>query len=246
MGLYTIQIEAKDNSKPTSIGNNTIQVNHNSTYVFTEANFTTETSPPYSDPDGDGIKNIQIIQLLSPGTGDLLLNGVAITLNQEISMSAITSGFFTYVSDSGTTTSYQDLFKFDASDVGSEIYSGLEGIITMSVASYQNQPPTTGDNSDTIAHAATKVFTAADFTTGTTPAYNDPEGDAALNLRVNTLPANGTLRLSGVAVVANQVIPFTSISASAFTYTATKNNITLRDVSFDFDIEDAGSGQFSS
>ena len=244
MGLYTINIEAKVNKKPTAIGNNTIVVNHGATHVFSEANFTTQTVPPYSDPDGDPIKIVQVITTISPGTGDLLYNGSPITNGQEIPMTGIVAGLLTYVSDSGTDTGYNDSFTFDVSDTGSEQFSGLTGTITMSVSAYVNQAPTSGNNSATIAHASTKVFTVADFTTGTTPAYSDPEGDAAQNLRVNSLPANGTLMLSGSPVTVNQIIPMTSISSGNFSYVATRNLTTLRNVTFSFDVSDVGSGQF--
>lgn len=244
MGLYTISIKAKVNDKPNAIGNNTITVLHGNTHVLNKANFTTETIPPYSDPDGDDVKNVQVLTSLSPGIGTLNYNGSPVIPGTEIPISAIISGNLVYVADSGTLTSYNDSFDFDISDLGSELYSGLVGKITFSVQAYVNQGPVSGDNSATIAHAATKVFSVADFTTGTTPAYNDPEGDAAQSVRVNSLPANGTLMLSGSPVTVNQIIPMTSISSGNFTYVATKNLTTLRNVIFSFDVSDVGSGQF--
>ena len=63
-----------------------------------------------------------------------------------------------------------------------------------------NQPPSqVGDGARTTDHATTVTFTVADFTTNTTPAYSDPEGDAAAQLRVLSLPANGTLLLNAAA-----------------------------------------------
>ena len=245
MGLFTINIEAKVNLPPSAIGNNTIIVDHNITYTFTQADFTTDTVPQYSDPDGDPVKHIQVLTLPSFGAGSLEYNSVTVTVDQEIPMSGIILGLLKFIPDS-TLSAYNDGFNFDASDTGSELYSGLTGTISFNVKSYVNLPPITGDNTVSVAHFSTKVFATADFTTGTTPAYSDPEGDAALNLRVNTLPIDGTLRLSGTRVVVNQVIPFTSINSGLFTYTAARDITTLRTVSFDFDIEDAGSGQFSS
>lgn len=110
-----------------------------------------------------------------------------------------------------------------------------------------NLPPSeVGDNSLSTAHATTITFTADDFTTNTTPPYADPEGDAAANLRVLTLPANGDLELGGVAVTLNQIIPFTSIVAGQLTYVPDAALTTLRTVNFTFEIADAGSGQYTA
>ena len=114
------------------------------------------------------------------------------------------------------------------------------------MAAKVNQPPTIGDGSDTVAHAATIVFASADFTTGTTPAYSDPEGDAANLLRIDSLPANGTLKVSGTPVSLNTIVTFANIAAGNFTYTADLTLTNLRDVIFNYSIADAGSGQFAS
>ncbi len=109
-----------------------------------------------------------------------------------------------------------------------------------------NLPPSSvGDNTITINHAQTRVFTAADFTTNTTPAYADPEGDAPQNLRVLTLPANGTLMMNAIPVVLNQVISFTNISAGNFSYQSDPAINTARSVLFSFEISDVGSGQYT-
>jgi hypothetical protein len=246
MGIITFNIDAFVNSPPNAIGATTITVAHGATYVFTQANFTTQTSPPYSDPDGDPVGGLQVKSL--PATGELQYNGVPVTDEQEISWIGINQGLFTYVADTLTDPAHTDPWSFDLKDTGSDTYSGLAtGIITMDVQSYQNQPPTTGNNTlSGLAHASETTITTANLTTGTTPAYNDPEGDSPLLLRVNTLPANGNLLLNGAPVVAGQIISFTDITAGLFTYKAALNVYNARNVTFDFDIQDTGSGQWSS
>lgn len=120
------------------------------------------------------------------------------------------------------------------------------GKMVITVNARVNLPPSqVGDNTLITSHATQVVFTRDDFTTNTTPAYSDPEGDPAENLRVLNLPANGTLNLNAVAVTVNQVISFTDIDSGLFTYDPDPNITTLRDVEFDSEIADSGSGQYT-
>ena len=82
------------------------------------------------------------------------------------------------------------------------------------------------------------------LTTGLNPPYQDPEGDAASMLLVETLPMYGNLLLNGVKVYVNQEISFTDIGLGLFTYV----NISLEDKGdvedFNFKISDSGSGNY--
>ena len=110
---------------------------------------------------------------------------------------------------------------------------------------YTNQPPVSvGDGAETTSYGTSIVYTRAMFTTNTTPPYSDPEGDAALNLKVISLPTIGTLKLDSVDVVLNQVISFTDIDAGLFTYIPDNSTQTAYNDPFDFQIADAGSGIF--
>jgi hypothetical protein len=115
----------------------------------------------------------------------------------------------------------------------------------MNVADEVNQPPSSvGDGSIVADWATTIVFTRASFTTSTIPAYADPEGDAAGQLKVLSLPANGTLRHSGNIVTVNQVILFTEIDAGYFVYLPNTLITNLQQLEFNFSIADVGSGTF--
>ena len=117
---------------------------------------------------------------------------------------------------------------------------------TITVDSYENLPASeVGDGSATINYGETLVYTRAMFTTNTTPPYADPEGDAALNLKVLSLPIAGLLKLSGVNITINQIIPFTSIDSGLMTYVPDGTVLTAYNTSFTFSIADAGSGQYT-
>lgn len=120
-------------------------------------------------------------------------------------------------------------------------------LFNINISAYDNQPPVVGDGSRDANYGQAITLTRADFTTNTTPAYSDPEGDAPLTLRVDSLPTGGLLKLDGVNVVVNQEIDFiTEIDAELFTYTPDLNSTEAHSVDFNFSIADAGSGLFSS
>jgi hypothetical protein len=93
------------------------------------------------------------------------------------------------------------------------------GTITINSGSYVNLPPTTGDNTLATANRTDYVFTMADFTANTTPAYSDPEGTPAIAVRFTSLPADGTIKLNSNPVNINDVIDKASIDANQLTYT---------------------------
>ena len=120
------------------------------------------------------------------------------------------------------------------------------GLFTINNGAYVNQPPSqVGDYSMSVANRATTVLTLAMFTTNTTPAYSDPEGDAASAVRIDTLPGDGVLKLSGVNVTVGQIILAADINAGNLTYVS-PNQDALDTDTFDFSVSDTGSGLFVS
>lgn len=121
MALFTLNTNAYVNQPPSTVGDGSATTNYGATYTFTRADFTTNTTPAYADPEGDAAQNLRVLSL--PTTGELQLNAVAVTINQVISFANIDSGLFTYVPDNATTTAYADTFNFEISDVGSGSYT---------------------------------------------------------------------------------------------------------------------------
>jgi len=236
--LYTITNSGLQNGRPTQIGANTINIAFGTTHAFTLANFTTETTPVYSDPEDDALSLIKILTL--PSTGTLQLNGIDVVLGQQITSGQISTGNFTYISaGDGNFT-----FQFDAADIGSNSLSGLStGIITMSIAEAINLPPSVvGDNTFVLPYGESKTFTVADFTSGTTPAYVDPEGDPASLVKVLSLPTNGNLVFNGTNVIVGQEMTVAEIAAGYLVYVPDLGVTTLQNLSFDFSVADSGSG----
>ena len=153
----------------------------------------------------DPLSYIEILTL--PGTGQLLVNSNPVSVPAIITAGQISTGNLTYVS-ADQDALYQSSFTFDCADTGSSSVSGSgAGIITMNVAQAINLPPdVVGNYVVTLDYSLSYTFSSSDFTTGTTPAYNDPEGDAPLSIKILDLPANGNLKFNGSNVTANQIV----------------------------------------
>jgi len=243
MGIISLDISAKANSAPNASGWLAISLAYGINHTFTLENFTTETTPPYSDPEGDPLSEIKITSL--PVQGVIKLSGVAINVNDTITSAQLSGGLLTYEADATDTDGYIDVFmQFLVSDTGSSIFTTNPQSVTFEIATSENSGPTVvGDGSATIDFNGTYIFTRASLTSSLVPAYSDPEGDAASLLKILTLPTYGELRLSGVLVSDQQIINFTDIDAGNFVYINTTDNITTLE-GFEFQIADVGSGLF--
>lgn len=244
MGVISINCDAQVNQPPNSTGWLRVYVNYNATHVFTLANFTTETTPPYADPEGDDLAGIKITEL--PTMGQLLLSSVAVQVDDEIGQADIAAGNLTYLAD-GDNEGYSDgNARFTVKDQGSNTYTTISSqAITFIVKGDVNRAPSNvGEGEYDITVGQTVVFTRNMLTTQLEAPYSDPEGDIAENLLVVSTPTYGELKLNGILVGANQVIPFTDIDSGLLTYSATtfpEGNIE----GFEFKISDAGSGQYT-
>lgn len=116
----------------------------------------------------------------------------------------------------------------------------------ITVDEYTNLPPSAvGDGAETTNHATDIVFSRVMFTTNTVPPYSDPEGDAALNLKITSLPSSGKLYDNAVEItITPHVISFADIDLNKLTYSPDATDLTAHGTSFLFEISDAGSGTY--
>ena len=167
-----------------------------------------------------------------------------------VSAGDISTGNLAYIADASNTTGYTELFKFDCADSGSNSLSGLSsGNMTMIVAAKVNNPPdTVGDNTlPPVDYGDSVVFNSAMFTTQTTPAYNDPEGDAPKSIKILSLPAEGTLLYNGSAVSVGQEITVSELDSDYLVWTPSNGASTSGyQLTFDFSVSDVGSGQYTT
>lgn len=121
------------------------------------------------------------------------------------------------------------------------------GLFTVNFGAYVNQPPdVVGDYSTSAANRAELTLSPGQFTTLTTPAYHDPEGDAAQAIRIDTLPTNGALlTFNGSTVTVGQVVLISDIAANKLKLKG-PNQDALATTVFNFSVRDTGSMQFTS
>jgi hypothetical protein len=241
MGVFSITTAALINLPPDRLGVLELDFTANQTHVFTLANFTTETTPTYNDPEDDAVESIKITQL--EVAGSLELDGTPVTLNQIIPVAEIGDLVYTPTDTSGASV---DVIKFDLSDVGSSTFSGLTtGVINLTMNAVTNLPPSAvGDNEIDLAYGISNTFTRAQFTSGTTPPYSDPEGDFAFLLKVLSLPLDGDLKLDGVLCTINQEILFADIDSGLLVWSPNLELTGLQDFEFRFAIADKIDGIF--
>lgn len=184
---------------------------------------------------------VRIVTL--PGYGSLFYNDIAVTPGFIIDLTNISQLEYQRVDNQ-----YQDPFLFQTSnnETTNKLFTPM-ATFTVNVAGQINQPATIGDGSNSTAYNTSFAFTRAMFTTATTPAYSDPEGDAAATLKITSLPAQGEIRNNGVAIMVNDEFDFTTvIDAGLLTYHPDAGETGSHAPTFTFEIADAGSGTFSS
>lgn len=109
------------NQPPADIGDNTIYTDNRAVTVLSLFMFTGGLSAPYSDPEGDLIDAIQIIDISNANRGTFYLSGVEITDGLIITREQIEAGLFTHEGPDQDAIS-SDVFEFRARDEGSQTW----------------------------------------------------------------------------------------------------------------------------
>lgn len=102
---------------PPTIGNGEVTIDYGETIVFTREMFTTQTTPPYNDPEGDAAHLLKIVAL--PNTGIIKYNNILVYEGQNILFTDIDAGLLTYTPDPSVTGGGIEGFEFGISDAGS-------------------------------------------------------------------------------------------------------------------------------
>jgi hypothetical protein len=118
---YIFKLDNQIANMPATIGDNTIEVQKNVTTVLNLEMFTSQTTPPYNDPENDLIDAIRIDRIHSTNKGVFAFDGVAVVKNQIITREDLEAERFTHVSFNGEGIA-TDGFEFSARDEGSGIW----------------------------------------------------------------------------------------------------------------------------
>ena len=164
MGIITLDISAQDNQSPNSTGWLRLPITFGQLYVFTLANFTTETTPAYNDPEGDDFASLKITSL--PGKGVISNNGSIVTVGSIITSSDLTNGNFKYQANSADLDGYTDgEMEFTVTDEGSGVYTTSPKSVTFEVESNINRGPSSvGDGETNVVVGESIAITKAMLT----------------------------------------------------------------------------------
>ncbi|WKN31504.1 tandem-95 repeat protein [Porifericola rhodea] len=177
----------------------TAETNEDETLVFTVADF----SDQFSDADGDALSKIQILSL--PTNGILLLNGVEVSVDDEVSVADLNQLSFVPAPDFNGIVS----FTWNAFD-GFQ-YADAPASVDITVNAVQDSPVLSDITKSTNEDEAMK-FSVSDFTTE----FEDVDGDLLNKIQIVSLPENGSLLLNGIPVSVNDEITLTQLDQLTF------------------------------
>jgi gliding motility-associated-like protein len=180
---------------------------------------------------------IKITRLES--VGELLLNGVAVTLNQVITISQIAGDQLVYISRPNENGSPYDSFDFEVGDDFK--FNPTDYTVTINVLP-SNDPPDITDLSIDINEDVKHVFNSDEFSAG----YSDVEGDPLVEIRITSLPATGTLFYNGVPVTINEVISLADVVSGLLTFEPLPGESGVAYDNFQFEVGDGTSFSNSS
>ncbi|MGN8059758.1 beta strand repeat-containing protein, partial [Pedobacter sp. 22163] len=176
---------------------------------FAAVDFTSK----FTDKDNNPLTKIRIVDL--PLNGTLQLNGVAITVGQEIIAADLDKITFVPNADWNGSTS----FNWNGSDGTAYAVSNAPVNITVTPV---NDVPVIAAISKSGAEDTPIPFAAVDFTSK----FTDKDNNPLTKIRIVDLPLNGTLQLNGVAITVGQEIIAADLDKITFVPNADWNGST--------------------
>ncbi|MDP2499173.1 VCBS domain-containing protein [Vibrio splendidus] len=184
---------------PTVTGQ-TVSTNEDITRTITTSEF------GYSDQDGDALQFVTISSI--PSHGLLLLNGNAVTANQQISKADLDAGHLTFTPNNNENGANYAQFTFTAND-GHKNSAGATMVVDVNAV---NDAPIVGSSFISSLEDKPHAFTTADFK------YSDIDGDALNHITITNV-AHGVLSLNGTTVNVGDNVSASDVSSLIFTPT---------------------------
>ena len=214
----------------------TVTTPEDTAYTFSTADF------GFSDPDDVPANSLLAVKITAlPAAGSLTDNGVAVALNQFISVADINSGLLKFTPAANANGASYASFTFAVQDNGGTANSGVDldptpNTITVNVTSVNDAPAGT-DATVTTPEDTAYTFSTADF------GFSDPDdvpANSLLAVKITALPAAGSLTDNGVAVALNQFISVADINSGLLKFTPAANANGASYASFTFAVQDNG------
>ncbi|MFS1871427.1 VCBS domain-containing protein [Vibrio lentus] len=184
---------------PTVTGQ-TVSTNEDITRTITTSEF------GYSDQDGDALQFVTISSI--PSHGLLLLNGNAVTANQQISKADLDAGHLTFTPINNENGANYAQFTFTAND-GHKNSASATMVVDVNAV---NDAPIVGSSFISSLEDKPHAFTTADFK------YSDIDGDALNHITITNV-AHGVLSLNGTTVNVGDDVSASDVSSLIFTPT---------------------------
>uniref|UniRef100_UPI000D3B198D VCBS domain-containing protein n=1 Tax=Vibrio splendidus TaxID=29497 RepID=UPI000D3B198D len=184
---------------PTVTGQ-TVSTNEDITRTITTSEF------GYSDQDGDALQFVTISSI--PSHGLLLLNGNAVTANQQISKADLDAGHLTFTPNNNENGANYAQFTFTAND-GHKNSANATMVVDVNAV---NDAPIVGSSFISSLEDKPHAFTTADFK------YSDIDGDALNHITITNV-AHGVLSLNGATVNVGDDVSASDVSSLIFTPT---------------------------
>uniref|UniRef100_UPI00247FCF18 VCBS domain-containing protein n=1 Tax=Vibrio harveyi TaxID=669 RepID=UPI00247FCF18 len=195
-----ISIQGTDDNHAPVVTAHSISTDEDQTHTFNTSEF------GYSDADGDALNHITITQL--PTNGTLMLNGVLVTTNQQISKADLDAGHLTFTPIHDQNGANYANIGFTAND-GHQDSTNATMILNVNAV---NDDPTVGSSFKSSPEDTPLRFTKADFK------YSDVDGDALSHITITNV-AHGTLSLNGHNVSVGDDVSAADVSSLVFTPT---------------------------
>ena len=202
------------NTAPTS-ADKTVVTPEDTAYTFSSADFA------FTDTDvGDSLSSVKIVTLPAMGKGTLRLSGTAIS-PQTVAVAQI--GNLSYVPPANDNGAALASFTFKVNDGTDD--SAATNTMTVNVTAV-NDAPTSADKTVVTPEDTDYTFLTADF------AFTDTDmGDTLSSVKIVSLPARGTLTLTGTAITSGalpQTVTAAELAAGNLKYVPLANsNITV-------------------
>jgi|GEM_PF-3555034 len=248
---------------PVSSYNGNRSVNETTSNFSITTSGTHEISIVYWDQGGQAVLKVELssnggtnYHVLSSTTDNLTCHNDTLTTDEDISLSIPTSALLGNDSDNdGDTLSVIGVSNATHGTVSLAnghitfipepnyhgeaaftytISDGKGGIDTATVTLYVNalnDAPTSTNDTISVTEDTPYTLHTTDF-----GGYQDVEGDTLASIRIDSLPANGTLYLNNVAVSVGDVILIADINDGKLTFTPTGNSDL--DKTFTFSVSD--------
>jgi VCBS repeat-containing protein len=216
--------------------NNTVAAVEDGQYTFTAADFGF-TDP--SDTPGNALQSVLITTL--PGAGTLTLSGGGFAAGTDITVADINAGNLKFAPAANASGSPYTTFTFQVRDDGGTANSGVDldptpNTMTVNVTPVNDAPAGT-DN--TVATDEDVQFTFAAGHFGFTDPSDTP-ANALQSVVITSLPAAGSLTLSGSTFVAGTEISVANITAGNLKFLSALNAFGTPYTTFTFQVRDNG------